>query len=69
MGLATLELPHKLLIALVVAVRRRDPVLVRQVAERADREMADAVIRRTFSKVSSYSLTSDDLAWLQQVEQ
>ena len=69
MGLATLALPHQLLIALVVAVRRRDPVLVRQVAEKADRELADAVLRRTFSKVTTYNLTPDDLHWLQTCEQ
>lgn len=53
-----------LLIALVVAIRQRDPVLVRQISEKADLHLTDREIGRTFGKLHDYGVSPDDLAWL-----
>jgi hypothetical protein len=53
-----------LLVALIVAIRQRDPVLVRQIGERADLHLSDREISRSFSKLHDYSASEEDLAWL-----
>lgn len=53
-----------LLVALIVAIRQRDPVLVRQIGERADLHLNDREITRSFSKLHDYGASEEDLAWL-----
>ena len=43
-------------------------LLIRQVAEKADRELPDAALRRTFARLPDYGVTTDDLAWLESCE-
>jgi hypothetical protein len=65
MGHASLEPAHRLLICLAVAARNRDPVLVSQIAERADRLLTPKEMRRSFARLPSYGVGSADLDWLQ----
>ena len=65
MPLPTLDAGQRLLAALAVAVRARDSVLIRQVAEKADRELSDTALRRTFARLPDYGVTKDDLSWLE----
>lgn len=68
MPLPSLDAGQRLLAALAIAVRARDSVLIRQVAEKADRELADAALRRTFARLPDYGVTKEDLAWLETVD-
>lgn len=68
MALPTLDDGHRLLVCLAVAIKRRDPVLVRQVAEKADKVLPDSQIRRAFSRLRQYGIGDHDLAWLQDVD-
>ena len=68
MGIPTLDDGHLLLISLAVAVRLRDAVLVRQVAEKADLNLPDSQIRRSFSKLRGYGVSESDLEWLGSVD-
>ena len=54
----------RLLIALSVAVRRRDSVMVQQIAERVDRTLSLKEAGRTFSRLPNYGVSDDDLTWL-----
>ena len=63
-----IDAAHKLLVALAVAARRRDPVLVMQVAERADLLLTPREMKRAFSRLESYGVSQDDLSWLQSAE-
>lgn len=64
MAVAPLEPAHRLLACLAAAVRNRDPVLVKQIATRADLSMTAREVERTFSRLPVYGLSPDDLAWL-----
>lgn len=64
MSLPTLDPALSLLACLAVAVRARDPVLVQQVADRADRLLGDSVIKRTFARLPSFGVDEEDLEWL-----
>ncbi len=68
MALPSLDDGQRLLACLAVAVRRRDPVLVQQIAARADRLLTDSTIRRTFNRLKSYGLTETDMDWLRSIE-
>lgn len=68
MSVAVLEPAHRLLVCLAVAVRDHDPVLVTQVAHRADLTLSDREARRAFSRLPSYGISPQDMAWLQAVE-
>ena len=65
MPLPSLDSGQRLLAALAIAVRSRDSVLIRQIAEKADRELPDATLRRTFARLPDYGVNGDDLAWLE----
>jgi hypothetical protein len=65
MGLPVLEPAHRLLVCLAVAARAHDPVLVAQVAEKAERTMSPKEMRRTFSRLDVYGVSGPDLDWLQ----
>lgn len=64
MGLPTLDPALSLLACLAVAVRSRDPVLVQQVADRADKLLGDSVIKRTFARLPAFGVDAEDLEWL-----
>jgi len=68
MALPTLDDGHLLLGCLAVAVKMRDPVLVAQVARKADRTLADSQITRTFGRLKSYGINADDMSWLASLE-
>lgn len=68
MPLPSLDPGQRLLAALAVAVRARDSVLICQVAEKADRELQDNTLRRTFARLPDYGVTADDLIWLESCE-
>lgn len=59
-----LEDGHRLLVCLAVAARAHDPVLVTQIAHRADITLTNREIRRTFAKLSHYGVNQNDLNWL-----
>lgn len=61
----TLDPAHKLLVALAVAARGRDPVLVAQIAEKADLLLTNREMRRSFSRLKNYGVSQQDLKWLQ----
>jgi hypothetical protein len=54
----------RLLIALAVAVRRRDCVMVQQIAEQVDLTLSFREAGRTFSRLPSYGVSDADLTWL-----
>jgi hypothetical protein len=54
----------RLLIALAVAVRRRDAVLVQQIAEKVEFTLTAKEAKRAFSRLSSYGVTDGDMDWL-----
>lgn len=64
MALPSLDPALSLLTSLAVAVRARDPVLVQQVAEKADRLLGDSVIKRTFARLPAFGVDPEDLEWL-----
>lgn len=68
MGAPVLDDGHRLLVCLAVAVRRHDPVLVKQVAERADALLSDSTARRSFSRLRSYGVSEADMSWLATVD-
>lgn len=68
MGSALLDPAHKLLVALAVAARGRDPVLVAQIAERADLLLTPREMKRAFSRLPAYGVNKSDLDWLQSAE-
>ena len=65
---STIDPAHRLLVALAVASRNRDPVLVLQVAERADLFLSAREMKRAFSRLDAYGVSQDDLDWLQTAE-
>lgn len=68
MTLPLLEPAHRLLVCLAVAVRARDPVLVCQIADKAERHLSAREMRRAFSRLAAYGVPGCDLAWLQSAE-
>ena len=54
----------RLLICLSVAVRRRDVVLVEQIAEKVDIALTPKEAKRALSRLPAYGVTPDDLSWL-----
>ena len=64
MSLPTLDPALNLLASLAVAVRAHDPVLVQQVADKADRLLGDSVIKRTFARLPAFGVSEEDLEWL-----
>ncbi len=68
MGLPTLDDGQKLLACLAVAVRARDPVLVKQIAERVDHVIPEAQVVKTFGRLGAYGLTAEDMDWLEALE-
>lgn len=68
MGSSLLDPAHKLLVALAVAARGRDPVLVCQIAERADLLLTPREMKRAFSRLPAYGVSQADLDWLQTTE-
>lgn len=68
MSIPTLDDGHRLLVCLAVAIRRRDTVLVRQVAERADRILSEGTCKRAFGRLRNYGVTTSDMDWLQSVD-
>lgn len=67
-SLPTLDDGHLLLCCLAVAVRRRDTVLVTQVARKADKTLPDSQIRRAFGRLKGYGVSEEDMAWLETLE-
>lgn len=65
---AVLEPAHRLLVCLAVATRARDPVLVSQVAQKADLLLSERESRRCFSRLASYGVSPADLQWLKEVD-
>jgi len=63
-----LEPAHCLLVCLAVAARAHDPVLVSQVAHKADLTLTEREMKRAFSRLSSYGVSPVDLEWLQAVD-
>jgi len=59
-----LEIGHVLLVALRVALRLRDTVLVNQIAERAERELTDREMSRIFGRLKAFGATEAELQWL-----
>ena len=68
MSIPSLDDGHRLLLCLVVAIRRRDAVLVKQVADKADKTLTEAGVRRAFSRLRTYGITEEDLTWLSEAE-
>lgn len=68
MSATTLDPAHKLLVALAVAARSRDPVLVSQVAEKADLTLTTREMRRAFGRLGNYGVSREDLKWLQSAD-
>ena len=67
-SLPTLDDGHLLLCCLAVAVKKRDPVLVAQVASKADKILPDSQIRRAFGRLKGYGVNESDMAWLRELE-
>lgn len=65
MATTLLDPAHKLLVALAVAARGRDPVLVAQIAERADLLLTSREMKRAFSRLPTYGVNQADMDWLQ----
>lgn len=68
MGISTLEPAHRLLVCLAVATRAHDPVLVTQIAEKADRTLSPKEMKRTFGRLAGYCVDQSDMAWLQSAD-
>lgn len=68
MTTTTLDPAHKLLVALAVAARGRDPVLVAQIAEKADLLLTNREMRRSFGRLKNYGVSPQDLKWLQSAD-
>ena len=68
MALPTLDEGHRLLACLAVAIREPDPVLVRQIAEKADKILPDSQIVKTFGRLKNYGVGTSDLNWLEGLE-
>ena len=64
MSLPSLDDGHRLLVCLAVAIRRRDTVLVRQIAEKSDRLLSDNAAKRSFQRLRNYGVTAEDMDWL-----
>lgn len=64
----TLEPGHRLLACLAAAVRIRDSVLVKQIANRSDETLSQREITRTFSRLPEYGVSAEDLEWLRTTE-
>lgn len=67
-SLPTLDDGHLLLCCLAVAVKKRDPVLVAQVASKADKILPDSQIRRAFGRLKGYGVSESDMTWLRGLE-
>lgn len=68
MAYPALDEGHLLLACLAVAVRAHDPVLVAQVAEKADKVLGESQFKRSFRRLPSYGVRPEDLAWLATAE-
>ena len=68
MSLPSLDDGHLLLCCLAVAVKQRDPVLVGQVARKADKTLPDSQITRAFGRLKGYGMTVEDMEWLAGLE-
>jgi hypothetical protein len=64
MALPSLDDGHLLLACLAVGVRSRDPVLVSQVAHKADKVLSASALRRSFGRLRNYGVSEQDMAWL-----
>lgn len=49
-------------------MKRRDSVLVGQVAKKADRTLPDSQITRAFGRLKGYGMNADDMDWLESLE-
>ena len=54
---------HLLLCCLAVAVKKRDPVLVSQIAEKADKHLPQSQLKRAFGRLKGFGMNTDDLDW------
>lgn len=68
MGNPVLEPAHRLLVCLAVATRAHDPVLVTQIAEKAERTLSSKEMKRAFGRLASYCVAPSDMDWLQAAE-
>ena len=68
MSIPSLDDGHLLLCCLAVAVKRRDSVLVGQVARKADKTLLDSQITRAFGRLRGYGMTTEDMEWLESLE-
>lgn len=59
-----LDPAHRLLVCLSVGVRLRDPVIVKQIADQADKTLSDSTAARAFQRLPSYGVSKEDLEWL-----
>ncbi len=57
------------LCCLAVAIKRRDPVLITQLAEQAEHQLTPARLRRTVSRLDRFQLTAEDWHWLRSLQQ
>ncbi len=57
------------LCCLAVAIKRRDPVLISQLAEKAEHQLTPARLRRTVSRLDRFQLTAEDWHWLRSLQQ
>ena len=69
MALPSLDPGHLLLCCLAVAVKKRDPVLVSQIAEKADKSLPQSQLKRAFGRLKGFGMNTDDLAWLASLEE
>ncbi|GEM_PF-2596713 len=56
------------LCCLAVAIKRRDPVLITQLAEKAEHQLTPARLRRTVSRLDRFQLTAEDWHWLRSLQ-
>lgn len=49
-------------------MKRRDSVLVGQVARKADKTLLDSQITRAFGRLRGYGMTAEDMEWLESLE-
>lgn len=64
MSLPYLDDGHRLLVCLAIAIRRRDTVLIRQIAEKSDRLLSDNAAKRSFQRLRNYGVSAEDIDWL-----
>ena len=49
-------------------MKRRDSILVGQVARKADKTLLDSQITRAFGRLRGYGMTTEDMEWLESLE-